>query len=105
MRPRYCLLLLMLATGCGPLDPFERPYTWSSSDNNDANLRVMVVNPSDLAAGVDRPGSLSAEATRPVVRLLSGRRAPLSVSNASQIGNGRDGGTDPSAQPPIGQLQ
>lgn len=105
MRPTYCLMLLLLAAGCGPLDPFERPHTWTALGSNDANLRMMVANPDDLSSGVDQPGSLSAEAARPVSRLLSGRRAPLSVSNASQVGSAKGAPADQLAEPATAQSQ
>ncbi len=84
MRKISCLMLVLLAAGC--TDPFVRPYTWSPLGNNDANLRVMVADPNDLNTGVEAPGSLSAEASPAVKRLLTGRRHPLPITSASQIG-------------------
>ena len=86
MRKMPCLMLVLLAAGCAHPDPFERPHTWSPTGSNDANLRVMVANPNDLSAGVEEPGSLSAEASPAVRRLLTGRRRPLPDTNASPIG-------------------
>ncbi|MDR3530619.1 MAG: hypothetical protein P4L90_08725 [Rhodopila sp.] len=86
MRPSHCLMLLLLAAGCAPLDPFQRPHTWAPLGSNDANLRVMVADPNDLSNGVDAPGSLSAEASPAISRLLTGRRAHLPVANASELG-------------------
>ena len=80
------LSLILLLAGCA-MDPFERPYTWNPTNSNDINLRVMLVHPSDLAQGVDAPGSLSAEAAPPVKRLLNGQRTKLPTADASTIGN------------------
>jgi hypothetical protein len=86
MRKISCLMFGLLVAGCSHLDPFERPYTWSPLGNNDANLRVMVADPNELNTGVEEPGSLSAEASPAVKRLLTGRRRPLPITSASQIG-------------------
>jgi hypothetical protein len=86
MRAITPLALILLLAGCAA-DPFDRPYTWSPMNSNDSNLRVMLVHPSDLAQGVDAPGSLSAEASPPVKRLLSGQRTKLPTADASTIGN------------------
>jgi hypothetical protein len=87
MRKTQCLMLVLLASGCAAQDPFERPQTWSPTRANDANLRVMVANPNDLSAGVEEPGSLSAETSPAIKRLLAGRRRALPVTNASNIGS------------------
>jgi hypothetical protein len=86
MRAISPFALILLLAGCAA-DPFERPFTWHPMESNDANLRVMIVNPNDLAQGVDAPGSLSAEAAPPVKRLLTGQRTKLPSVDASTIGN------------------
>jgi hypothetical protein len=98
MRKVHCLMLVLLAAGCAHPDPFERPHTWAPTGDNDVNLRVMVANPNDLSTGAGEPGSLSAEASPAVRRLLTGRRRPLPNTNASLIGET----TAPPAEQPAG---
>ena len=90
MRLRMPLLLLLTLGGCASSEQFEHPGTWklppAGQAANDANLRMMVVNPNDLFAGTNDPGNLAAEAVPPIDRLLSGRRLPLQSVNASSIG-------------------
>jgi hypothetical protein len=91
MKFRTLLLLIPLGA-CAQQDPFDRPRTWSVPEGtagaNDANLRTMIVDPRDLAAGSGEENSAASEAATPVRRLLSGRRAPLPQANASSIGAG-----------------
>jgi hypothetical protein len=77
------LMVAMLVTGC---DPFQQPGTWRAPGDNDANLRVMVVNPRDLVEGIGESTSAGAEAAPPVARLLAGQRHPLPNVNASTVG-------------------
>lgn len=87
MRRWPSLLLLLLAAGCSPDYPFDRPGTWSlqQSHANDANLRAMIVNPRDLVAGVGEAGTPAAEAAPPVRRLLTGKRYPLPQTSTLQV--------------------
>jgi hypothetical protein len=48
-----CIILLLILTGCDITDPLMREGVWRPNNANDANLRAMVVSPSDLARGVD----------------------------------------------------
>ncbi len=90
------LLLLPLLAACGagnPLtgDTIDRPGTWQPTGDNDANLRVMVANPRDLAAGVGAANSAANAAAPPVGLLLSGKRAALlseSTGTASALPQG-----------------
>jgi hypothetical protein len=88
---RALLVFLGLAAlaGCEQ-DPFARPHTWSlppaGLGANDPNLRTMLINPNDLAAGAANNTSVGALSVRPVDALLSGRRKPLPSVNASPIG-------------------
>src|ERR1700722_18591537 len=41
-------LLLLALAGCAQTDPYTRPGAWRPNGANDANLRAMVVVPSDL---------------------------------------------------------
>ncbi len=89
MRTLPGLLLLALLAGCDQ-DVIDKPGTWSLKpaglDANSANLRAMVANPADLAAGAGEEDSNGALATRPIEELLAGRRARLPSVNASSIG-------------------
>jgi len=87
---RLSLLLLLCAAGCGldsPDYPMDKPGTWHLPETsaNDANLRAMVVNPNDLAAGTGESTTLGVEAGPPVQRLFTGQRYPLPASNPSEL--------------------
>ena len=91
---RSCCLILLLLGACAT-DPMDRPGTWNASQMqaNDANLRAMAADPRDLVQGRDAgPTSAAAEAGPPVRRLLSGKRYPLPVLNASPITIAPDSG-------------
>jgi hypothetical protein len=96
MRLRIPFLLLLALAGCASSEQFERPGTWklppTGQGANDANLRTMIVNPHDLIAGVDEPGSVATEAVHPIDLLMTGRRRPLPNVNASSIGASGGGG-------------
>lgn len=100
MKFRALLLLLPLAACGSSPDPFDRELTWSipagNANANDANLRTMVVDPRDLAAGAGEDNSAGNAAAAPVRRLITGRRTPLPQSNTSAIGNA---GSQSSAAP------
>jgi len=82
------MTVVMLLAGCASesADPFKRTGTWTHGIDNDANLRVMIVNPHDLVEGAGQETSVGAEAAPPVARLLAGKRYPLPAQNASMIG-------------------
>jgi hypothetical protein len=53
LRRLLCMATLALAlAGCDAMDPYRREGTWRPNGANDANLRAMVVSPSDLVRGV-----------------------------------------------------
>lgn len=97
MHMMSSLLLLLTMAGCASSEQFERPGTWklppTGQAANDANLRVMLVNPHDLVAGANEPASLGSEAVRPVELLLRGQRKKLPNVNAVQIGAEPGGGS------------
>ncbi len=82
------LIGAVLLSGCSYDlgDPYQRPGTYRPIGDNDANLRVMVVNPADLAAGTGSAAATGSEAAPPVTRLLAGRRYPLPDLNAASVG-------------------
>jgi hypothetical protein len=81
------LIVALLVAGCGPdsFDPYLRPGTWNPVGDNNANLRVMVANPHDLAEGTGQSAGAGAEAAPPVARVLAGKRYPLPALDASGI--------------------
>jgi hypothetical protein len=105
MKAKYSLILVVIVGGCAAQDPFNRPGTWAPLGNNDANLRVMVADPNDLSTGVDGSGSLSAEASPAVKRLLAGHRRPIPVINASQIDSGNAVPVEPATGAGVGPGQ
>ncbi len=44
--------LALALAGCDAMDPYRREGTWRPNGANDADLRAMVVSPSDLVWGV-----------------------------------------------------
>jgi hypothetical protein len=89
MRGKPSLLVLLLIAGCAQ-DPYQRPATWHLPPEglgaNDTNLRAMVAEPADLAAGARDDASAGPLSVRPVDALMTGRRRPLSGMNASGVG-------------------
>jgi hypothetical protein len=78
----------LLVTGCSAdwFDPYQRPGTWHPAGDNEANLRVMIVNPHDLVEGTGQSTTTGATAAPPVARLLAGQRYPLlPMVNASAV--------------------
>jgi len=95
IRILYSAIALLGMAACTPDHPFDKPGTWSlgppgSLNSNEANLRTMVVNPNDLVVGQSEPGSLGAEASRPIKQLIAGKRAPLPQANTIQLQVGND---------------
>jgi hypothetical protein len=88
-------LVLLPVGACTPDYPMDKPGTWSlppgQLGSNDANLRVMVVDPNDLTAGASAEGSEGTAAAPPVQRLVSGRRPALLDTNGTPLGSS---GTD-----------
>ncbi|HEY4173394.1 MAG TPA: hypothetical protein VGM42_10225 [Rhodopila sp.] len=91
MRATFALVLLSVLAACKQ-DPYERPQTWhlppTGFGANDSNLRAMLVNPNDLAAGASDDTSTGPLSVRPIDALVTGRRKPLPSVNASTIGAG-----------------
>ncbi len=90
LLPLTAWILLPLAA-CSPDYPLDRPGTGSlPPDNlgsNAENLRAMVADPNDLAAGVSEDGSAGNQAAPPVRKLLSGQRPALPVISATPLGS------------------
>lgn len=104
MRPFGWLIAALLLTRCSPyfFDPYQRPGTWNPASANDANLRVMVVNPQDLVEGTGQATATGATAAPPVARLIAGKRYPLPTISAAPLGASAEppqGSPNPSATP------
>jgi len=87
----WVLLPPLLSLGaCTPDYPMDKPGTWSlppgAFSANDANLRVMIVDPNDLTAGASAEGSEGTAAAPPVQRLVSGRRPALPDISGTPLG-------------------
>ena len=95
MRAAFALVLLSILNACAP-DPYTRPQTWhlppTGFGANDSNLRAMLVNPNDLAAGASDGTSTGPLSVRPIDALVTGRRKPLPSISASTIGVGSQQG-------------
>ena len=52
LRRSLLLIGLVVISGCNITDPYARDGVWRPNGANDANLRAMVVSPSDLTRGV-----------------------------------------------------
>jgi hypothetical protein len=76
MRFLFLLLLLLLA-GCDKTDPYLREGTWRPSGANEANLRAMVLVPSDLARATPASAADGGLAAAALDRLRHDRVRPL----------------------------
>jgi hypothetical protein len=97
MHRSALLALALLATGCTPDYPMDRPGTWQASGANDRNLRLMVADPSHLQRGVGAATDRGEAAAAPIDRLNEGRRYALPIEATSSLrstggGNSSGGG-------------
>ena len=65
-------LLAGTAALCGCTDPYQREGTWHATGVNEANLRALVADPSDLERGVSHRGTDGQLAAVAVARLRAG---------------------------------
>jgi hypothetical protein len=82
---RATALLLLALAGCDKTDPYLRGGTWRPNGANEANLRAMVVVPSDLAAATPAGPADGGLAAAAVDRLRNDRVRPLPDSGVAQI--------------------
>lgn len=91
VMPALLLALPLTLGACSPDYPMDKPGTWSlppgALSANDANLRVMIVNPQDLTTGEAADGSDAPEAVPPVRRLNASQRPPLPDINGTPFGS------------------
>jgi len=100
-RPVALLLVIALAS-CDQIGPYRREGVWRPGGVNDANLRAMVVVPSDLvlaAPSMPADGGLAAAAA---ARLRHDRVRPLLDSGLARVVPVTGGSAAPpgAAQPP-----
>jgi hypothetical protein len=81
--PMPILAAALLLGGCD----HERPGTWRATGVNDANLAVMLEEPSHAMRGVGTRTDRAQPASLAIRRLEQGRRPVLPDSRASTVGN------------------
>jgi type IV pilus biogenesis protein CpaD/CtpE len=97
-RPIPCIGVLLLLAGCAATDPYTREGIWRPNGANDANLRAMVVSPSDLVRGVGSTGGDGQQAAAALDRQRQDKPRVLPDSAIAKItpvasgGNGGGGG-------------
>jgi hypothetical protein len=98
---RKALLVLLALAGCDAIDPYRRPDTWRPTGANDANLRAMVVVPSDLAVATPAALADSSSVVAALGRLRRDQTRPLLDSGLARI-TPVAGGSPAPAAPPAG---
>ena len=94
-----CIVILTLA-GCDATDPYLREGVWRPNGANDANLRAMVVSPSDLARGVASVRGDGQQAAAALDRYRNDKVRSLPDSGIAKIlpVSSGSGGSQPSSQ-------
>jgi hypothetical protein len=78
MTMRFLFVMLLFAfAGCDKTDPYLREGTWRPTGANEANLRAMVVVPSDLVRATPATAADGGLAAAAVDRLRHDRVRPL----------------------------
>jgi type IV pilus biogenesis protein CpaD/CtpE len=98
------LILLLVLAGCNQTDPYLRSGVWHPSGANEANLRAMVVVPSDLVQATPAARADGGLATAALVRLRRDQVRPLLDSGLAQI-TPVAGGSAPAAAAASGNSQ
>jgi hypothetical protein len=99
--PRSTVLLLLVGlAGCDQIDPYKREGAWRPNGANEANLRAMVVVPSDLAVA-SRAGPADGElAAAALARLHHDQVRQLPDSALAQVVPVSSGTAAPAAAAP-----
>jgi hypothetical protein len=88
------MVVLSLA-GCDATDPYLKQGVWRPNDANDANLRAMVVSPSDLVRGVNSSQGDGRQAAAALDRLRNDKPRVLpdsAIAKVVPISSGAQGG-------------
>ncbi len=91
IRPWLLLIAVPTLAGCTMFEPYERPYVWTETGANAANLAAMVQDPTDLAHGRSSEGSDGLEASAAVSRLRAGNIKKLIDTGTLSVGSGGGG--------------
>jgi hypothetical protein len=83
-RQLLCIAAVALA-GCDVTDPYLRQGVWRPDNVNEANLRAMVVAPSDLVRGVSSSGGDGQQAAAALDRLRNDKLRPLPDSAIAKV--------------------
>jgi type IV pilus biogenesis protein CpaD/CtpE len=84
IRPRLLAALAVITlAGCVDTDPYSRPYVWTITGTDAANLAVMAEAPEDLARGRGLAGAEGQAATAAIDRLRTDKRKPLDTTSTS----------------------
>jgi type IV pilus biogenesis protein CpaD/CtpE len=81
--PSLGIAILTAALLAGCTDPYDRPYAWSITGSDAANLAVMAEAPADLARGRGLVGADGQAATAAIDRLRTDKRKPLDNTSTS----------------------
>lgn len=83
-RSLLCAGILLLGA-CNQTDPYMREGSWRPHGTNDANLRAMLVSPSDLVRGVAGAGSDGQQAAVALDRYRNDKTRRLPDSGVAKI--------------------
>jgi len=84
IRQLLCVLVLVFLAACDFTDPYMRDGVWRPNGANEANLRAMVVSPSDLVHGVPSLGD-GQQAAAALDRYRSDKVRPLPDSAIAKV--------------------
>lgn len=106
MSRSTALLLLLVVAGCDHIDPYRRAGVWRPNGANEANLRAMVVVPSDLVLAPPAAPADGGRAAAALTRLRRDNVRPLPESGIAQLAPVSGGpSAQPGAAPPSGNGQ
>ncbi len=78
------ILVLVFLAGCDATDPYLRDGVWRPNGSNEANLRAMVMSPSDLVRGVPSHGD-GQQAAAALDRARNDKVRPLPDSAVAKV--------------------
>ena len=95
LRHQLFWILVLSLAGCDATDPYLKQGVWRPNDANDANLRAMVVSPSDLVRGVNSSQGDGRQAAAALDRLRNDKPRVLpdsAIAKVVPISSGAQGG-------------